>query len=139
MPAVHYPMVSITVEREEIPVETMNPTKVADEKWRFVDKEGHGHFWEGETLPTLEWVATGKQWVGDEFDGEEYEVGEYRCRLCGEVVEPRKRVEYGPRSIPGPASFTVEISGERFSLTEQMYSASIERWVTALREITGRT
>jgi hypothetical protein len=132
------PMVSISFERESIPVDTMRPSKVPDEKWRFVDANGHGHFWDGDKLPTLEWVVTGTEVVGDEYESEEYEVGEYRCRLCAEVVEPKKREEYGPTHIPGLATITVEIDGDRFVLTEEMYAASIERWAEALREIAAK-
>lgn len=136
MPAVHYPMVGIEFEREAIPVvDTLHPAKVPDEKWRFVDSNGHGHFWEGDKLPTLEWVVTGKEWVGDEYGGEEYDVGEYRCRLCAEVVEPKKRVEYGPKFIPGLATFTVTINDERFVLREDQYAKSVEQWAKALRKI----
>jgi len=135
MPAVHYPMVGIEFEHESIPVDTLHPSKVPDEKWRFVDANGHGHFWEGKNLPTLEWVVTGTRWVGDEYETTEYEVGEYRCRLCAEVVEPKKRVEYGPKFISGMATFTVTINDERFVLSEDQYADSVEHWAKGLREI----
>lgn len=133
---VSYPMINIQFEREEVPVDTFMPSRVPDENWRFVDAGGHGHFWDGDKLPTLEWVVTGTEWIGDGFDAHEEEVGEYRCKLCAEVVNPKRRISYDPRVIPGPARLTVTIGDERFELTEQMYAASVDRWLEALREIT---
>lgn len=135
MPEVQFPMVGIAFERESIPIDTLTPTMVPDEKWRLVDSNGHGHFWEGEELPTLEWVVTGTGWVGDEYDGSEYEICEYRCRLCAEVVEPRRRPEYGPKFIPGLATFTVTINDEEFLLTDRQYADSVERWAEELRKV----
>lgn len=128
------PLISIEVEREEIPVQNLSPRWVPDEKWRYVDKQGHGHFYEGEELPTLEWVVTGTQWVGDEYGGDEYEVGEWRCRLCGEVIKPAERAEYGPPSIPGLTTFYVTINNETFPLTPEEYAHSVESWADALRQ-----
>jgi hypothetical protein len=129
------PVVQIEMEREMVNVETMFPAKVPDEKWRFVDSHGHGHFWDGKELPTLEWVVTGTEVVGDEIESEVYEVGEYRCRLCGEVLEPKQRDEWGPTHIPGLATYTITIDGERFALPERLYVAAVERWAEVLREI----
>lgn len=131
----HFPSFSVEINREEIAVDTMIPTKVPDEKWRYVDMNGHGHFWQGDKLPTLEWVVTGTEWVGDEYGGEEYDVGEYRCLLCAEVVEPGRRVTYEPTSIPGPTQVTVTISDESFTVTTDEYAASLIAWREALRGI----
>jgi len=130
---VSFPMISVEVNREEIPVEMMSPEQVPDEKWRYVDKKGHGHFWEGEKLPTLEWVVTGTKWVGDEYDASEIEVGEHRCKQCAEVVKPKRRAECGPSHIPGPMIITVIIDGETFRLDLEQYAKSVESWAVALR------
>jgi len=130
-----FPLVSVAFEREVIPIETMMPAKVPDEKWRYVDKQGHGHFWKSTKLPTLEWIVTGTEWVGDEYGEDEYEIGEYRCRLCAEVVEPARRSEYGPRTIHGLGRFTVTIDGEEFLLTEDEYAQSVDTWKQSLRKI----
>lgn len=127
------PLISIEMQREEIPVATMSPRQVPDEKWRYVDKQGHGHFWKGEELPTLAWVVTGTRWAGDEYESYEYEVGEWRCRYCEEVVVPGKRSEYGPSSIPGPTTYLITINDETFSVTPEEYARSVERWAEALR------
>lgn len=131
-----FPSFSVEIQREEIPVSTMYPEMVPDTAWRYVDKKGHGHFWaEGKTgkLPTLHWVVTGKRWVGDEYDGDEYEMGEWRCRLCDEVVEPKKTAKYSSGYIDGPTTFLVTIEGETFYLTPEDYWKAIQEWVKVLR------
>lgn len=138
MPIVQYPMLSIDFEREYLSVETLTPTQVPDEKWRHVDLQGHGHFWQGEELPTLEWVVTGTRWVGDEYDAIEIEVGEHRCRLCAEVMEPKKRAEYSPRSVAGLVTFTITINDESFRLSEDQYAAAVDQWLQFLRESAWR-
>lgn len=81
-----------------------------DERWQHTDLAGHTHQWEWPsgkrlysptqqaTLPTLHWVKTGVRY--DE-DGEEYEVGEYRCLQCQAVVEPRFTADRCRQYIPG--------------------------------------
>jgi hypothetical protein len=128
-----YPQVSITFEREQIPVHSFRPDLVPDEKWRYLDQRGHGHWWNGTDLPTLEWVVTGTESIGDEYSWDEIEVGEYRCRLCGEVVEPAKREVPGPDYIPGLVTVTVSIDGESFLLTQEEYARSLEQWAGLLR------
>ena len=136
MPAVaRFPLLSISFEREEIPVGSLTPSRVPNEKWRFVDSQGHGHFWTGKLLPTLKWVVTGTKWVGDDFEHEEIEIGEWRCSQCEEVVEPGMRVDFSPRSVPGLVTFTVTIGSESFVLTEEQYAKSVEAWAEALREM----
>jgi hypothetical protein len=129
------PRISISWEREEVPVATMHPTQVPDPDWRFIDKAGHGHFWKKDKLPTLKWVVTGKTWVGDEYDGYEIELGEYQCKNCGEAVEPKKRSEYGPTSIPGLTTFTIAIDDETFVVPEEIYVKSIAAWRDSLRKL----
>lgn len=130
-----FPRFSVEIKREQIPVHSMHPTtKVPDEKWRFVDKAGHGHFWDGKDLPTLVWVVTGKQWVGDEYDGEEYDVGEWRCKLCDEVVEPKKKAVYAPQFVDGPTTFLVTVENETFYLTPEQYANSLKGWAREMRK-----
>ena len=92
---------SIEFHREAIRVDTVVGERVADPRWKHTDTNGHVHAFAGEELPSLEWVVTGTEWVGDEFDSSEIEVGEYRCRVCGEMVKPRWNRDYSPRFIPG--------------------------------------
>lgn len=130
-----FPLFSVEINREAIPVETLLPSKVPDEKWKHVDSHGHGHFWSGEELPTLKWVVTGTEWYGDEYESFEEEIGEYHCRQCGEIVEPGRRTEYSSRIVLGLARITVTIDGEKFSLNEDEYARSIEAWAESLRGI----
>jgi hypothetical protein len=126
--------ISIAYERELIPVATVMPVLVPDQAWRHVDAAGHGHFWSGKELPTLEWVITGTEWAGDERDGEEVEVGEYRCRLCDdEVVEPGRRTEAQPQFIPSLTAVVVTVNGDEFRLTPEQYQASVQEWIRAMQ------
>jgi len=140
-----YPKFSVSVNREQMPTEVLGEmVKVPDEKWRYVDLNGHGHFWSTGELPTLEWVVTGKHWVGDEYDGQEYDVGEWRCRLCTEVIEPGYRLEQ-PRPIFGLTTVTVEFLSEtapngreEFVLTVDQYAESLLVWQESLKEAVRR-
>ncbi len=75
----------IRVEQEPIRIDTMGH-HVGDPKWVHVDSHGHEHRFDGDELPTLEWVVTGTYWCADCCD--EHEEGEWRCRECADVVEP---------------------------------------------------
>jgi hypothetical protein len=138
MATAHFPLFSVEITRGEIPVETMSPSRVPDEKWRYIDKKGHLHAWVDGEVPTLDWVVIGKTWVGDEYDGEEIEVGEHRCRVCAEPIEPMLKVKYGPSSVPGPTTVGVTIHGETFPLSEMEYAASVNDWLDAIRAIVER-
>lgn len=138
MLTVSFPHVGITVEREDLPFDVMSGSYEPDQEWRHVDRAGHGHFWKGSKTPTLERVVTGTTWVGDEYDGEEFEVAELRCRLCGEVVEPKRR--WVPaKPIPGPTTVTLELDGKIYEhLSLEEYAASVREWARAVERITGR-
>ena len=131
-----YRGLTIQFDQEEIPMQTMSPQMVPDPDWKYIDKKGHGHFWKGKDLPTLKWVVTGTQWVGDEYDSYEYEVGEHRCRLCGEKVEPKKKASY-PKPLLGPATYTLTIDGEAFVLSDQQYYDALKKLAKILRKVTG--
>lgn len=79
-----------------------------DPSWQFVDGEGHGHFVgkaKSETLPTLEWVSFPcSMGHGDDCTSE----GEWRCRLCGEVIDPGTRPAR-PVTITGPREYTLTL------------------------------
>jgi hypothetical protein len=132
-----FPLFSVEIEQEEIELRTMIPPQVPDERWRYVDKKGHGHFWDGDQLPTLRWVITGTRWAGDEHESWEYDVGEYRCRQCGEVVEPKKITDYFPKPIMGPRTVTVTINDAKYRLSEEMYAKSVEAWRESIDKLTG--
>lgn len=99
--------IQIEMEREDVEVNTLSPHRVPDMKWKHVDGNGHEHVWVEDKIPTAEWVVTGTEWVGDEYDACEYDVGEYRCRECSELVEPKWTVTYEPRFLPGLLRITI--------------------------------
>lgn len=110
---------TVSFDREIIPAATMGGERLPDENWELIDAAGHVHAWRGKKLPTLRWVKTGTRWVGDDYDACEYDVGEYRCRRCGEVVEPR----YTWRStegdfILGPAVYMLSVKVPPFGVQE---------------------
>lgn len=131
------PLFSISRRQEDVFVETLSPQMVPDEQWRYVDARGHGHFWQGDDLPTLHWVVTGTEWVGDEMEGEMVEVGEYRCLQGPEVIQPGKLARYGPTHIPGLVSMTIDFGGEMFTLTEDQYAESVLLWRTQIKRMLG--
>jgi len=128
-------MFSVSIEREDIAVDVMHSIRVPDEKWTFVDKKGHGHFWSGKKIPTCELVVVGKEWVGDEYDGEEIEIKEWHCRGCGQLIEPGYRMETVPNRVPGPTWVTITIGSEEYVVTSEQYAESVEAWEMALRTI----
>lgn len=127
------PLLEISFDREMIDVTTLGGERAPDQKWRHTDSSGHLHAWDGDELPSLEYVVTGTTWVGDEYDATEYEVGEHRCRTCGEVVEPKYVVDHSPKYVAGPTTYTVTIGGERFVLRDDQYVHALEQWAEILR------
>jgi hypothetical protein len=99
------------------PIEVTSTLPRPDEAWRYVDAAGHVHQWEwpdGKRLyrpgltarvPTVEWVKTG---VGYFPDGDEYEIGEYRCLQCAEEITPRSRADANRVFMPGMAIYYID-------------------------------
>ncbi len=127
------PSISIAFDREEIDVTSMGGEPTPDKDWRHIDTNGHMHAWVGNEIPTLEWVVTGTEWVGDEYDSSEIETGEYRCKACGDVVEAKTIRTFLPQTAYGLATITVSVNDEHFALTETAYTRAVEAWVEALR------
>jgi hypothetical protein len=137
MKTMAWPSFSVSFEREELVADFMHEVSVPDEKWNFVDKKGHGHFWKGKKLPTCKLVVTGTHWVGDEYDGTEYEIKEWQCRTCGETIQPGFRKER-PAPVLGPTWVTVSfdegpLSREEFVISVEEYAQSVEAWRDHLR------
>lgn len=135
--AASLPMFSVEYSREELPM-LMSPCKVPDPDWRYVDKAGHGHFWKKTALPTLKWVVTGKTWIGDEYGGEEIELGEFRCKLCDEVIEPGKKLKH-PEPLMGPVNFRVTFSltdggTDAYLLNEEEYVEALGEWHKVIKK-----
>lgn len=128
-----FPLISMSVEQEQYTADVLSRVKVPDEKWTFVDKAGHGHFWKGKKVPTCKLVVTGSYWVGDEVESEEVEIKEWKCKTCDEIIEPGYRYETSPTHVPGPTWVTLTLDDETFVLTPEAYVASVEAWRDALR------
>lgn len=134
-----WPLISISVEREDIAVDVIHQVKVPDEKWTHIDRKGHGHFWKGKKIPTCKLVVTGTTWVGDEYEAEEIEIKEWQCKLCKAIIEPGYRMQVQPTHVPGPTWVTVTINDETFMFTPEQYAESVEGWLEAARQIQGRS
>ncbi len=109
------PAISIDSRREMIDVSTMGH-HVPDPKWSAIDAHGHVHRFEGNVLPSLEWVVTATYWCDTCRD--EHEEGEWRCRICAGVVEPHYDFT-GPQhlQVPGLAEITLSIDGREYPIT----------------------
>lgn len=105
----------VEISREYINVETAMPQMERDPDWRFVDAAGHVHTYRSRRW---KWVVTsvcGCSICWD--DGEPYEYGEYRCTVCGALVEPRRRPVRNPvREVPGLWRGTLKIEGKTYFL-----------------------
>lgn len=89
----------LTISREYINVETLEPPTEKDPDWRFVDPAGHVHTYRSRRW---KWVVTG--YCGCAIcacDDEPFEWGEFRCTVCGALVEPGRRPAPPPPPIPG--------------------------------------
>ena len=84
----------------------------ADPAWRYVDRNGHGHFFQDgqERYPTLTWVSEPcTMGHGDDCDAE----GHYECGLCQEEVRPGTRPAQA-FWVDGPNTYrlTVAVGGQ---------------------------
>lgn len=106
------PPYTITIEQEQAEI-TLGPQRVLDPSWRWTDNAGHEHYVakNGKPLPTLDWVVTATWWCQDCRD--DHEEGEYRCRICGQAVQPGTRIDPGGSQFrPGRVSATLESNGK---------------------------
>lgn len=97
----------VEVSRDVIPVHSAGH-RGYDPDWEYVDKHGDRH-WGSALNATLEWVVTSTYWCDTCSDS--HEEGEYRCKRCGEVIEPGTKW-YPPKTelIPGLTSGKVSLS-----------------------------
>lgn len=111
-----------------------------DPTWQFIDAQGHGHFMAdnpANRYPTLVWTITRTYYCADCQD--EHDEGEYRCRLCGEAIQPATRAPRGPIRILTHESFSATITNPGVPLVQgQEYVVKIGRdvYATYLGEIT---
>ena len=127
--------VTLELNREPIKYTTMNPYE-RDPNWTYTDRNDHAH---DASLETLEWIVTRRYWC--EGCRDEHEEGEYRCRLCGEVVATGSRYVGHAHYLPGLLKGVLTI--ERGSLVEKYWLRPAElqslprevtqEWVDAFR------
>ena len=103
----HVVEVRFRTDVEEI--RTLYGVKKPDTGWKEADVHGHVHAWIDGELPSLTWVKTGTEWVGDSYDGCEVDIGQYQCNICGSVVEPKQVTSYEPEYVKGPPSYSLII------------------------------
>lgn len=75
---------------------------VADEKWRYTDRRGHGHAYSrrrGRPYPTLTYKPGPVVWCNDCCERhEDQSLSWFECRACGEVIEPGARPARNPEA-----------------------------------------
>ncbi len=108
------------IEQEMVDVSTANGGWLPDPAWEHVDANGHWHaFTVDGKLPTLAVHSRhvdcdGVHAFGDMLDEEceGYDVTEYRCRVCLDLVAPH-RIPDGTAGLrqfaPGPTSWWAEV------------------------------
>jgi hypothetical protein len=92
-----------------------------DPRWEHTDSHGHFHtFAEDGSLPTLRTEIVEMPCDGscdDVCGGEGYTITRYRCKICGDEVEPGYVPDYQAREsgtpIMGPKDATVTIHSDR--------------------------
>lgn len=130
--------IEIRFHRETEVVSTMFGTKKPDKGWKHFDAAGHAHAWDGDKLPTLNEVVTGKTWVGDEYDGMEVDISEYRCKVCEEVVDPQYVTDYSPIYVSGPPEYTFAIRPNIMELEYRIPDDDVEPLIEILRRMFDR-
>lgn len=94
-----------------------------DPSWRYVDREGHGHFASKDGYQTLEesWSGCGDPSHGDECRG----LIMYHCKFCGERIVPGT-ISAKPVWVPGPTTYELVFPGEDGN--EYTYRFGAKEW-----------
>lgn len=101
-----WPGYELTVENDGQWVHTDMPGP--DPDWRFVDAQGHGHFYKDKdgAYPTLTWVSVPcTMGHGDDCDAE----GWYECRLCAERIQPGTKAQ-PPAWVSGVITYRLRVA-----------------------------
>jgi hypothetical protein len=132
--------ISIEIRRDVETVTSMGH-HVPDTSWAETDSHGHVHsFDKSGELPSLVWTVTDTYWCEECRD--EHEEGEWRCRLCDDVVAPKYGWK-GPYSIPVPGLWEViaTVDGETFPVPltvadiEELRSLSGDAFLARCQEL----
>lgn len=120
--------VTIEIQRDVQRFDGMGPE--TDPAWRYVDRKGHKHYaTRGEyQYPTLKWVVTGTDGCTPDCCGETWDVGEYRCPECDEVIVPGTRWS-APRTLITSENYFID---GKLATKEEIYEC-IEHY-RALKE-----
>ena len=76
-----------TIEAEQEIIEILDDSPQPDKGWRFIDANGHAHFWQ-DGYPTLKSVEVECYCSAVE---EDHTVPQLECPHCGEVIVPNRR------------------------------------------------
>lgn len=93
----------VRVERDMIEVWSNSPEP--DPSWQFTDVHGHEHYYES-GYPTLQRV-----WEEPYFCSscrEEHQDSYFVCYICGVEIEPKTRVPFGPKYMPGTVYYFID-------------------------------
>ena len=95
-----------TIRLERDYTEVNIASRVADERWKFTDSNGHEHSYtskprdHGDHYPTLIYVPGPTYYCADCNDEhEDYAVSRYECRTCGEAIVPGSREPQNPEAL----------------------------------------
>lgn len=117
-------LAGVTIVAEPI-VEMMGDGYFPDRDWKFVDKNGHGHYYEprgSKHYPTLTLDHRGCTYSDhdDDCEGASF----YKCSTCGEEVEPGTCYQMAREEVVGH-SYTIIREGAnrviRYALTEREF------------------
>lgn len=107
---------SLEIEQNYETIESLYGTK-PDPAWEFIDEAGHFHAYDtaGE-LPTLDGRARHVNCdgsCGGVCGGEGYNVTDWHCRICDQLIEPGQVDDRGPHQIATWRSWAVVVESER--------------------------
>lgn len=93
----------LVVEQEMIEVRSNSPKP--NPNWKFVDKQGHGHFYHN-GYPTLAIEESEPYFCGDCID--EHIDEHYVCKHCHEPITPGTMIDPSAHYIAGPITYILK-------------------------------
>ena len=116
-------LAGVTIMAEPITV-TMGDGYFPDRDWKFVDENGHGHYYEpkGSNYPTLTLDHRGCNYSDHDEDCEGASF--YKCSTCGVEVEPGTRYQTAREEVVGHRYTIIREEATRvtrYALTEREF------------------